>query len=133
MLHVIGVVVMPQLAVVPELDPQIVGIGDFVRCRDARPERTEGIERFAQPGPAAPGRTTFATTGDVHHAGVAEDRAAPVSLLDASGGAFDDDAQLGFMHEHPRYGVFRQAYGVAWSNDCVRVFEAHRDRCDLAR
>src|SRR5206468_13105179 len=100
--HVVGGVVVAQLTIVPELDPQVVRVRHLVGGGDARAHWAEGVEGFAEPGPAAPGGAALAAAGDVHHACVAEYGAAPVLLADALAGAPEHDAQLGLVHEHPR-------------------------------
>src|SRR5579859_6474280 len=54
-LHVVGVVVVPQLAVVPEAHDEVVGLGDLVGGRDARPQWGEGVEGLAEPAAGLPG------------------------------------------------------------------------------
>src|SRR5580765_5431393 len=44
--HVARIVVLLQLAVHPELDLQMVRIGDLVRRHDVRPHRAEGVARL---------------------------------------------------------------------------------------
>src|SRR6185437_13638692 len=46
MLHVVGIVIVPQLPVVPEAHDDIVWIGDLVGSRDAWTDRRERIERL---------------------------------------------------------------------------------------
>ena len=77
-LHVVGVVVVAELAVDPELHVDVVGVGDLVERGDAGADGREGVERLAEPAPGLPGPPALAARGDVDHAGVAEHRAAPV-------------------------------------------------------
>ncbi len=135
MLHVVGAVVVPQLAVVPEPDVQVVGVLDLVGGGDAGPERREGVEGLAEPAggrPRGPGEAAVAAGRDVDHAGVSEHRAPPILGIDTLGRTFDDQGQLGFVHEHPGFGELRQLDHVAGAHDGVGVLHEHVDRPGLA-
>src|SRR5476649_1400370 len=60
MFHVVGIIVVAELAVIPEPHDQIVGILDLVRRGDARADRRESVERFSQPAGERAGRPGFA-------------------------------------------------------------------------
>ena len=71
-LHVIGVVVMAQLAIDPEAHEHIVGIRDLVEGRKARPERRKGVKRLAEPTACLPCPPAFAARRHIDHSRVAE-------------------------------------------------------------
>ena len=76
-LHVVGVVVVPELTVVPHPDVEVVGVGDLVGGDDARPDGAEGVEGLAQPAELAPARPPVTARGDVDEARVAEHHVPP--------------------------------------------------------
>src|SRR5215813_7682726 len=123
---------MAQLAIVPKPHDHVVGFGYFVGGGDARPDRRESVERFAEPAAGLPGTPPLAARRHVDQAGVAEYGAAPIRLTDLLGGALDDERQLGFMHEDPRLGEFRQNDRVARPDDGLRVLQKHVERPRLA-
>ena len=127
-LHVVGVVVVPQLAVDPETHEDVVGIGDLVERRDARPERRERIERLAEPAAGFPRAPAFAARRDVDHAGVAEDGAFPVLGLDHLGRPLDDERELGLVHEDPGLAELRQHDRVAGPDHRIRILQEHVER-----
>ncbi len=134
-LHVVGVVVVAQLPVVPEPHVQVVGVLDLVGGGDAGADRSEGVERLAEPArrrSGRPGEAAVAAGGDVDHAGVAEHRAAPVPGLHPLGRPLDHQRQLRLVHEHPGLGELRQFDHVAGTHHRVRVFHEHIDRPGLA-
>jgi len=127
-LHVVGVVVVAELAVHPELHVDVVGVRDLVDRRDARPDGRERVERLAEPASGLPRPPPLAARRHVDHAGVAEDRAAPVVALDHLGRALDDERQLGLVHEDPGLGVLGQRDRVAGADDRVGILEEHVQR-----
>ena len=131
-LHVVSIVVVAQLAVVPEAHDQIIGLGDLVGGRYAGPNRCEGVERFAEPAAGLPGPPALAACRHVNQAGIAEHRASPIRLTDLLGRAFDDECQLGFMHEDPRLGQLGQHDRAAGPDDRFRVLQEHVQRPRLA-
>ncbi len=135
MLHVVGAVVVAELAVVPEADVQIVGIFDLIGGGDARAEGCEGVEGLAEPArwrPGRPGEASVASRRDVDHAGVAEHRLPPVLGLHPFGRPLDHQRQLGLVHEHPGLGELRQLDRVARPDHRVRVLHEHVERTWLA-
>src|SRR6266850_7780581 len=106
-LHVVGVVVVPELAVDPELDVDVVGIRDLVERGDAGADGRERVERLAEPAAGFPGAPALAARRDVDHAGIAKDGGSPVVALDQLGRSLDDQRQLGLVHEDPRLGELR--------------------------
>ena len=107
-LHVVGVVIVAQLAVVPEAHDDIVGLGDLVGGGDARADRGEGVEGFAEPAAGLPGAPPLAARRHVDQAGIAEHRAAPIRRRHLLRRPLDDQRQLGLVHEDPRLGEFGQ-------------------------
>jgi hypothetical protein len=135
MLHVVGVVVVAELAIVPEPHNEIVGVRNFVGGDDAGADRREGVERFAEPaGERArrPGAAALFARRHVDHRSVAEHGAAPVLGLDHLGRALDHQGELGLVHEDPRHCEFRQHDGVARPDHRVRVLHEHVERAGLA-
>src|ERR1039457_3849694 len=49
MFHVVGIVVVAELAVIPDPHNQLVGISNLVHSANPRADRREGIERLAEP------------------------------------------------------------------------------------
>ncbi len=134
-LHVVGIVIVAQLAVVPEAHDQVVGVGDLVGGGDAGPDRREGVEGFAEPaGERArrPGAAALLARGDVDHRGIAEHRALPILGLHHLGRALDHQRQLGLVHEHPRHRELGQHDGIAGADHRVRVLHEHVERARLA-
>src|SRR5262249_38365521 len=71
-LHVIGDVIVIQVAVVPEAHSQPVRVPDLVRGRNAWPDGSKGVEALAHPTALSPGASAVASGRDVDDAGEAE-------------------------------------------------------------
>ena len=135
MFHVVGIVVVAELAVIPEPHNQIVGILDLVRRGNARADRREGIERLAEPAGERVGRPGFAALlarRHVYDRGITEHRALPILGLHHLGRPLDHQCELGFVHEHPRHGKLGQHDGVAGPDHRVGIFHEHVERARLA-
>src|SRR2546427_405190 len=132
-LHVVRVVVVPELAVHPELDVDIVGVRDLVDRRDAGADWGERVEGLAEPAAGLPRAPALAARRHVDHAGVAEDGVAPVVALYHLGRALDDERQLGLVHEDPRLGELREHDRVAGADHRVRALQKHVERPSLER
>src|SRR5262249_60835153 len=100
-LHVIGVVVVPQLSIDPEAHKQIVGIRDLVERRDARPERRKGIERLSEPTARLPCPPALAARRHIDHSRVAKNTPPPVLGFPFLGRPLDDERKLLLVHEDP--------------------------------
>src|SRR5215472_9082018 len=132
-LHVVGVVVVTELAVHPELDVDVVGLRYLVGGGDARPDGRERVEGFSEPAPGLPRPTALAARGDVDHARVAEDGAPPPIAMHHLGRSLDDERQLRLVHEDPGLGVRGQHDRVARADHRVRVLEEHVERPGIER
>src|SRR5262249_58875744 len=74
MLHIVGVVVVAELAVVPEAHDQVVGLRDFVGGGYAGADWRERVERLAEPTCRLPGAPPLATRRHGDRSGVARYR-----------------------------------------------------------
>src|SRR6516164_9432250 len=135
MLHVVGIVVVAELAIVPEAYDQVVRLYDLVGGGDAGADRRERVERLTEPAgerSRRPGAAALLARGDVNHRGIAEYRAAPVLRLHHLGRPLDYHGQLGLVHEYPRHCELGQHNGVAGADHRIRIFHEHVERARFA-
>ena len=114
---------LPQLAVQPALDRQILRVGDFVRGDHVGPQRQELVQRLAQqPLPAFHLEIALA---EVVHIAVAEDGVQRVVDRDIARARAHDHAQLRFVVDRLPVGLQRDVF-VMGGDGVVELAEQHR-------